>query len=98
MRFVPKYLPMAAFARAGELTLVLLVLTLAGLFVPTPIEAAPTTLWQIGTFDDSPFEFHGKIDYTKPADDLVYVVGKSDPTKDWVAVQPAAAPPSSRQK
>src|SRR5204862_59993 len=23
-------------------------------------------------------------------DDLVYVVGKSDPTKDWVAVQPGA--------
>ena len=62
--------------------------------------AAPETVWQIGQFDESSHEFNlgydptsgeptkRPIDYTNPGEDPVYVVGKSDPSKDWLAYQP----------
>jgi len=57
-------------------------------------------LWQIGTFNESssdlspitdPGTGQSKIDYTNPAQDPVYVVGKSDPAKDWFPFQPGSS-------
>ncbi len=50
------------------------------------------TLWQIGTFDYSPFEFsHGRQGPRRfPEGELVYVIGKSNPGKDWPAFQPGS--------
>ena len=76
--------------RATRIWLLLLAVSVMSLSVPLPIAAATTILWQIGDFDDSSLEFHGKVDYTKPSTDFVYVVGKSNPTNNWVAVQPAS--------
>jgi hypothetical protein len=61
--------------------------------------AASTTIWQIGNFDKSSREFSqgvspthgGPIDYSNPADDPVYVIGKSQPGKNWLAFQPGSS-------
>ncbi|MBZ5561506.1 MAG: hypothetical protein LAP13_03705 [Acidobacteriia bacterium] len=60
---------------------------------------ASTPLWQIGKFDKSSREFAagvsptrgGPLDYSNPADDPVYVVGKSEPGKNWLAFQPGTS-------
>jgi hypothetical protein len=55
------------------------------------------TLWQIGTFNFSSGEFNtGKggaplFGQRFPKGELVYVVGKSSPDKDWPAYQPGSA-------
>jgi hypothetical protein len=63
------------------------------------LRAASTTLWQIGNFDKSSREFAqgvsptrgGALDYSNPADDPVYVIGKSQPGKNWLAFQPGTS-------
>src|SRR5882762_3151626 len=75
---------------AKRMSLLVLAMTVTGLSFPQVTHAASRTLWQIGTFNDSSNEFHGKVDFTNPLADLVYVVGKSDPAKDWTAFQPAS--------
>ncbi len=63
------------------------------------VRAASTTLWQIGNFDKSSREFAqgisptrgGALDYSNPADDPVYVIGKSQPGKNWLAFQPGTS-------
>jgi alpha-mannosidase len=42
-----------------------------------------TVVWQIGKFDGSSYEFHLGV----PAEDPVFVVGKSDPAKEWYRSQ-----------
>jgi alpha-mannosidase len=54
-------------------------------------KAASETVWQIGNFDGASIEFGKRIDYANPADDPVYVVGRSIATKDWPAYQPGSA-------
>jgi hypothetical protein len=58
---------------------------------PARIEAGSQKLWQVGTFDESSQEFKaGGIEYSNPAQDPVFTVGKSDPAKDWYAFQPGS--------
>jgi hypothetical protein len=60
-------------------------------------DAVCETLWRIGSFDYSTAEFnHGSkgaplFGRRFPKGDLVYVVGKSTPSKDWPAFQPGSA-------
>jgi hypothetical protein len=55
------------------------------------------TLWQIGTFNLSSGEFNQGaagpplFGWRFPKGELVYVVGQSDPAKDWPAYQPGSA-------
>lgn len=57
----------------------------------TTVQAASQKLWQVGTFDESSLEFKAEgIDYSNPAQDPVFNVGKSDPAKDWYAYQPGS--------
>ena len=58
------------------------------------------TLWQIGVFDESSAEFTayrdpatGKstLDYSDTSKDPVFVIGKSEPAKDWLAFQPGSS-------
>jgi hypothetical protein len=59
---------------------------------PARVQAGPQKLWQVGTFDESSQEFKaGGIDYSDPAQDPVFTVGKSDPGKDWYAFQPGSS-------
>ncbi len=61
--------------------------------------AGSVTIWQIGTFDEASREFAsaasptrgGPLDYTNPADDPVYLIGKSEPGKNWLAFQPGTS-------
>jgi len=63
------------------------------------LRAASATIWQIGNFDKSSREFAqgvsptrgGALDYTNPADDPVYVIGQSQPGKNWLAFQPGTS-------
>ena len=57
-------------------------------------------LWQIGVFNESssdlsplvdPGTGQSKIDYANPAQDPVFVVGKSDSAKDWFPFQPGSS-------
>ena len=58
---------------------------------PTTVQAASQAIWQVGTFDQSSQEFKAEgIDYLNPAQDPVFIVGKSDPAKDWYAFQPGS--------
>lgn len=80
--------------------LILLFLAVTNLL---PTWAAAKILWQIGVFDDSSHEFRlandpesgnptaNRVDYTNPADDPVFVVGKSNPASDWYAYQPGSS-------
>jgi alpha-mannosidase len=52
--------------------------------------ASSQKLWQIGTFDESSVEFSKAINYSDPAQDLLFMVGKSDPATDWCAYQPGS--------
>ena len=59
---------------------------------PARVQAGSQKLWQVGTFDESSQEFKaGGIDYSNPAQDPVFTVGKSDPATDWYAYQPGSA-------
>ena len=63
------------------------------------LRASSTLIWQIGTFDKSSREFAqgvsptrgGALDYSNSADDPVYVIGKSQPGKNWLAFQPGTS-------
>ena len=58
---------------------------------PARVQAGSQKLWRVGTFDESSQEFKaGGIDYSNPAQDPVFTVGKSDPAKDWYAYQPGS--------
>ena len=48
-----------------------------------PTDSLSTVVWQLGKFDGSSYEFHEGV----PADDPVFVVGKSVPAKDWYRAQ-----------
>ncbi len=56
-------------------------------------EAASNKVWHIGNFDESSVEFSQgplfSVHY--PEAPVVYIVGKSDPEKDWPAFQPGTA-------
>jgi hypothetical protein len=59
--------------------------------LPATVQAGAQKVWQVGTFDESSLEFKaGGIDYSSPAQDPVFTVGKSDPAKDWYAFQPGS--------
>jgi hypothetical protein len=65
-----------------------LILTLGLLLVSAltgarPLVAVERTVWEIGKFDQSSFEFKGHGDLLNP----VFTVGKSDPAKEWPAEQ-----------
>lgn len=75
---------------ARSISRLALAMTVVSLLFPQAIHAASRILWRIGTFDDSSVEFRGKVDFKNPLTDPVYVVGKSDPEKDWPAFQPAS--------
>jgi alpha-mannosidase len=53
------------------------------LLIPAAGWAETSIVWQIGKFNDSSYEFHQGI----PANDPVFIVGKSDPAKDWYRAQ-----------
>jgi hypothetical protein len=57
--------------------------------------ATPRTLWQIGRFDSSSSEFKAGVDYNDATNAPVYVIGKSDPARDWCAFQPASSTAAS---
>ena len=52
-------------------------------------DAAAGALWRIGQFDASSSEFNSRRLETSTAP--VYVIGKSDPARDWHAFQPASS-------
>ncbi|MGH9454894.1 MAG: polysaccharide lyase family protein, partial [Terriglobia bacterium] len=63
-------------------------LTLIGLmFTPLLTRPAENTLWQIGKFDRSSYEFRGQFHFSDPQFQAVYTIGQSDPAKDWPAMQ-----------
>jgi len=64
-------------------------------FVARPLPAAERTVWEIGKFDQSSFEFTRHIDFATDRNAPVFTVGKSDATKDWPADQPGSANQSS---
>jgi hypothetical protein len=49
---------------------------------------ASSTVWQIGTFDESSRELGN---YSDSAKDPVYVIGQSDPARDWFGFQPGTS-------
>lgn len=84
--------------RLASLAAVSLTLLLSGNL--SSARAQDETLWQIGTFNESssdlapvvdPATGQPRIDYSNPAQDPVYIVGKSDPARDWFAFQPGTA-------
>ncbi len=75
---------------------VILSLSILLLSVAPGLRAADQTLWEIGKFDQSSFEFNSNLNemaakyMTDPHYSPVFVVGKSDPSKDWPAMQPGS--------
>ena len=69
---------------------------LAFVFVPDTLIAAETTLFQIGRADDNTAEFalgpnrSGQYSAAFPRD-AIYVVGQSDPKRDWPYIHPGPA-------
>lgn len=61
------------------------------LFLARPLAAAEHTVWEIGKFDQSSFEFNEHDDLSNPQYNPVFTVGKSDPAKDWPAQQLGSA-------
>src|SRR6185312_2192677 len=52
-----------------------------------PLNAQPASVWKIGTFNQSPFEFSGEL--RGPG---TFTVGKSDIARDWPTSQKLGAP------
>jgi alpha-mannosidase len=85
--------------RTLRLSRIFLLVLLGFLGLCSNVIGASTTVWQIGTFDESSREFAsgasptrgGPLDYSNPADDPVYFVGKSEPGKNWLAFQPGTS-------
>jgi alpha-mannosidase len=57
-----------------------------------------TTLWQIGKFDRSSYEFKGHFQYSNPQFQALYTVGQSDAAKDWPAQQAGSMNQSAGQR
>ncbi|MBZ5565392.1 MAG: hypothetical protein LAP13_23590 [Acidobacteriia bacterium] len=55
------------------------------------LAASPQTIWQIGKFDRSSIEFNDRVNLRDPNVHPTFVVGQSDPAKDWPAFQPGTA-------
>ena len=56
------------------------------------VRAENQTIFQVGTFDESSYEFKSEgIDYSDPARDPIFTIGKSHPAKDWYAFQPGSS-------
>ena len=54
-------------------------------------QGASQKVWQVGAFDESSREFKAAgIDYSNPAQDPVFTVGKSDPAREWNSYQPGS--------
>ncbi|MCU0980254.1 MAG: polysaccharide lyase family protein, partial [Pirellulaceae bacterium] len=67
----------------------LLAAALGFLFPPTVLAAEPALLWQIGKPDNGNAEFAlAPNRYAEFRDDGFYVVGKSEPQRDWPYVHP----------
>ena len=80
-------MPFRQFSGVGALLCPLLLA--ASLFAEA--HAGSQKLWQVGSFDESSHEFKAEeIDYSDPAQDPVFTVGKSDTAKDWYAFQPGS--------
>lgn len=71
-----------------------------GLAVWAALAAHGATLWQLGTPDESSGEFshwrdrqtgQRRLNYADPAQNPVFVVGQSEPSRDWFAFQPGTA-------
>ena len=82
--------------RLYRIILVWILTLIVGCLLDVP-SAFSQTLWQIGTFNFSSGEFNtGKggaplFGQRFPKGELVYVVGKGSPDKDWPAYQPGSA-------
>ena len=64
------------------------------LFYPiaATIRAETKTVFRVGTFDESSYEFKSDgIDYANPAQDPVFIAGKSENGKDWFSFQPGSS-------
>jgi hypothetical protein len=82
---------MNMFNHAQRTVFLHLVFSLVFFSLPATVQAGAQKVWQVGTFDESSQEFKaGGIDYSNPAQDPVFTVGKSDPSKDWYAFQPGS--------
>jgi len=76
------------FAKGKSLCLMVFIITVAQAGAAKDWQ----TLWQVGRFDGSAAEFKAlPSDFNDPSQDPVFVAGKSDPAKDWVAYQPGSA-------
>jgi alpha-mannosidase len=65
------------------------------LLVPKPAKSAQAVVWQIGKFDQSSYEFKGRFNLSDPQFHVVYAVGKSDPARDWPALQAGSENPEA---
>jgi hypothetical protein len=72
-------------------TLLLAAIIFISIAAPRRASAADRTIWEIGKFDQSSFEFNRHVDFSDTQNAPVYTVGKSDPAKDWPAEQPGSA-------
>ena len=64
------------------------------LFYPiaATVRAETETVFRVGTFDESSYEFKSDgIDYANPAQDPVFIAGKSEDGKDWFSFQPGSS-------
>ncbi len=68
----------------------LLLAALATALLAAAAGAAETTVWQIGTFDNSSHEFTGRFDFSRLTATPVFTIGTSDAATDWPASQPGS--------
>jgi len=66
----------------------------ACLLLFTALQASAQTLWRIGNFDRTSAGFAGG----SPDKQVTFLVGQSNPAKDWYAVQPARVVQNSEQQ
>lgn len=64
----------------------------AALLAAGQLGAAERTLWQIGKLDHASIEFNSQWDFAQGKDPL-FVVGESQPARDWSAFHPSDADP-----
>ena len=85
----PACLTTSACLRFRALASALFAATLGFLFPPTAVAAEPALLWQIGKPDNDNREFAlAPNRYNEFRDDGFFVVGKSEPQRDWPYVHP----------
>src|ERR1051326_8012342 len=83
--------PKALMNRSGLVVFLALGLWVPAMGVTRPAVAADQTVWEIGQFDQSSAEFHAHVNFPDPRLNPTFTVGKSDPSKDWLAEQPGSA-------